>query len=146
MIKLRRKGFTLVEIMIVVAIIALLAAIAIPNLMRARLNANESAAIATCKTVVGAATSYASVSNGNFPTSLNSLTSPLPPYLDSTLDDTAGAPGRQGYTFTYDDQVNGALTTGFYVFASPQAAGTTGSRDFYIDESGVVYAAPPGNW
>ena len=49
--KLGRKGFTLVEIMIVVAIIALLAAIAIPNLLRARHNANESAALAPLKTL-----------------------------------------------------------------------------------------------
>ncbi|PIW73849.1 MAG: pili assembly chaperone, partial [bacterium (Candidatus Ratteibacteria) CG_4_8_14_3_um_filter_41_36] len=55
---LKKKGFTLVEIMIVVAIIALLAAIAIPNLLRARLNANEGAAIGNMHTLVTALGSY----------------------------------------------------------------------------------------
>jgi len=139
MMKLNRKGFTLVEIMIVVAIIALLAAIAIPNLLRARLNANESASIATCKTIVSAATSFASANNGAYPASLAALTGANPPYLDPTLDDTAGAPPRQGYTFLY------TTAAGIFdVYADPVTDNVTGSRQFYVEEAGVVYSALNG--
>ena len=128
-----RKGFTLVEIMIVVAIIALLAAIAIPNLLRARVNANESAAMATLKTIVASSTSYSSVSNGVYPASLNDLTSAAPPYIDPAFDDAVANPERQGYTFAYT-QVN---NYSFWVKADPISA-QTGTNFYYIDEQGVI--------
>jgi prepilin-type N-terminal cleavage/methylation domain-containing protein len=142
---MNRKGFTLVEIMIVVAIIALLAAIAIPNLLRARLNANEAAAIEAMKTICGAANSFASVNQAGFPPLLATLTTETPPYLDSTFA-TAVAPVRNGYTFTYTANdpadTQGNFPNGFWVTAIPTTVGTTGSRSFYIDQAGVVCASP----
>jgi prepilin-type N-terminal cleavage/methylation domain-containing protein len=123
-----RRGFTLVEIMIVVAIIALLAAIAIPNLLRARLNANESAAIAAMQTLSTAAQSYRSANPG-YPVNLFALSSDTPPYIDSVL----GSGAKQGYSFTL-----AGATNSFNATASPVATGTTGSRSFYVDQSGVV--------
>ncbi len=134
-----KKGFTLVEIMIVVAIIALLAAIAIPNLLRARLNANESATIEAMKTISGASISFASVNNAVFPTDFSALSTATPPYLDGTF--TGANTGRNGYNITY---TRNADTLGFYSTAVPVNPGVTGSREFYVDDGGVVCWAPQG--
>ena len=67
---MRKRGFTLVEIMIVVAIISLLAAIAIPNLLTARRTANEAAAKATLSSLATAAETYAAANGGTYPRSL----------------------------------------------------------------------------
>lgn len=141
------KGFTLVEIMIVVAIIALLAAIAIPNLLRARHNANETAAIGAMRTISTACESYrAAQTPPRYPLSLGVLgvASPLtgPAYIPAAL---AGAtfPGvsRQGYFYTY---VNNAFAGTYTLQGTPQTVGTTGTRRFYVDETGVIRANQTG--
>ncbi len=134
---MKRKGFTLVEIMIVVAIIALLAAIAIPNLLRARMAAGESAAIAALKTVASAAHTFRAA-NVAYPTTLGALcfdaavtncTGTNPPYIDSVL----GGGTKQGYTFNLTGDASG-----FTANANPVTPGTTGNRYFFVDTSGVI--------
>ena len=128
---MRRKGFTLVEIMIVVAIIALLAAIAIPNLLRARLNANETAAQATLATISSSNVSYRSV-NPLYGT-LALMIADNPPYIDATIDDAPG--GKQGYVFS-ESEAPTANT--FAIKSIPVTLNQTGSRSFCVTEDGVI--------
>jgi type IV pilus assembly protein PilA len=130
-----KKGFTLVEIMIVVAIIALLAAIAIPNLLRARLTANEASAQATLRTISTAAETFAAANNGNFPDSIDNLTSvdATPPYLNEDYTDGP----RQGYNYTFN-----STSAGYTAIALPTDCGSTGNRDFNITTGGVLIGAP----
>lgn len=124
-----RKGFTLVEIMIVVAIIALLAAIAIPNLLRARLNANESVAMATVRTISTAAESWAAANNGNYPTGEGVLTGATPPYLNQAYCGLT----VQGYIYTCT-----FAATAYSVAGAPANAGVSGNRTFTITTGGVL--------
>ncbi|MDP2921816.1 MAG: type II secretion system protein [Candidatus Omnitrophota bacterium] len=137
LLKLRSgRGFTLVEIMIVVAIISLLAAIAIPNLLRARHNANEAAAISALRTISTACESFrAAQTPPTYPANLAALGSATPAYIDGGLAAaTAAGSAKQGYYYTY------ALVSAnqYTCTATPGVSGTTGTRVFFVDESGVL--------
>ncbi|HNQ51093.1 MAG TPA: prepilin-type N-terminal cleavage/methylation domain-containing protein [Candidatus Omnitrophota bacterium] len=131
-----KKGFTLPEIMIVVAIIALLAAIAVPNLLRARVTSNEGAAIATMKAISSAAHIFRT-SNSGYPALLSELyVNQTPPYIDSVL--ATGT--KQGYAFAFagtDDDGFGNFQS-FTVTATPVNPGVTGYRYFFVDTTGVI--------
>ena len=135
---LKRKGFTLVEIMIVVAIIALLAAIAIPNLLRARLNANEGAATGNIHTLVTSFGSWqANQTPPSYPATLLELNTVDPPYIDAVL----GGGTKQGYIYTYTPGAADPATGQIFIYtlsAQPQVQDRTGRRWFVADESGVI--------
>jgi prepilin-type N-terminal cleavage/methylation domain-containing protein len=134
------KGFTLVEIMIIVAIIGLLAAIAIPNLMRARLRANEAAVRTHLRAFSQANESFRSTQTpAGFATAVAALTSSNPPYLDSSWNTANLTPGKNGYLFTYRASADGA---GFSLVANPLAG--QGINSYCTDQSGVVVGSVNG--
>lgn len=126
-----KRAFTLVEIMIVVGIIIVLIMLAVPNILRSRVNANEGAALGNLRAINNACQLY-HLNKETYPDSLSELIEPAsnPPYIDSTL-----ATGRkQSYEFIY----NLVSTDHFTVNANPTATGLLKGRYFYMDESGVI--------
>ena len=121
------KGFTLIELMIVVAIIAIIAAIAIPNLLRSRMQSNESAAVGNLRTIVGSQTAY-HAANFAYATDFAELTGATPPFLDGDW-----AAPKSGYNF-----VLGGSNQNFTANANAVEYGVTGSKGFYTDASGVI--------
>jgi len=147
----KQKGFSLIELLIVVAIILIIAAIAIPNLMRSRMAANESSAVGSLRTINTAEVTYSTTYGTGFaplanlggadPCAAAAATACL---LDSVL--TAG--NKSGYTLT--TPAPAALGTAvapnvvYQAGAQPVAAGQSGQRSFCTDQSGVIRANPAG--
>ena len=124
----KRTGFTLIEMMIVVAIIAIIAAIAIPNLMRARLHSNESAAISNLRSISSAEIAYNAAKNVYASEFVDLLGAP--PFLEGNWNIA-----KQGYAFTLAAPVPNA---DFQCHASPTIPNKTGTRYFFTDASGVI--------
>jgi len=135
-----KKGFTLVEIMIVVAIIALLAAIAIPNLLRQRITANESAAQATLRTISTAFETYAAAHDGSYDVSMADLATKSkfdPPYLNQDFTACTKAAPCHGYGYAYTAATGGAAT-GYTITGKPSSCTTSGTKSFTVTTGGVL--------
>jgi len=142
-----KQGFTLIELMIVVAIIAIIAAIAIPNLLRSRMSANEAAAAGAMRTISTSEVGYQTAAFtdtdgdglGDYGT-LAQLADPdgggaTPPYIDQVL----GGGAKEGYTFTVAITMGTAAVAPAYTCtAVPQVPGRSGYRQYFVDESGVI--------
>ena len=122
----REEGFTLIELMIVVAIIAIIAAIAIPSLLNARKAGNEASAISSLRTLTTVNEQYRTRFQ-NYSDDLNSLTTAG--YIDSVL----GGGQKSGYTFDYSK--NGSTWS---CKADPVSEGNDGDRHFFVDQSGII--------
>ncbi len=138
-----QRGFSLIELLIVVAIILIIAAIAIPNMLRSRIAANEASAVNSIRTITNAENLY----NSTYPTvgfacNLKSLGPGKTP-ADSTaaglIDDVLASGAKAGYTFATGACTKvGAVTTGFQYTGSPTVPNQSGTRYFCSDASGVI--------
>src|SRR3989475_5102295 len=142
----KQKGFSLIELLIVVAIILIIAAIAIPNLLRAKIAANQASAVGSLRTLNTACIAY-STSYNQFPSALSNLgpigsngtaSSTSADLIDSVL--SAGT--KSGYTFHY---TAGSLNQSYTITATPITAATTGQNMYFTDQSGVIRTDTSGS-
>ena len=148
--KKKQKGFSLIELLIVVAIILIIAAIAIPNLLRSKMAANEASAVGSLRSLNTACVTYSNL-YGGYPASLAALggegtglapTSTAAELIDSVLQGGT----KSGYNFTFSPgTADAAQNMDYYIInANPVAQGTTGLRYFFTDQTGVVRYSTTG--
>jgi type IV pilus assembly protein PilA len=136
-----QKGFTLIELMIVIAIIAIIAAIAIPNLIEARKGSNEAAAIGALRTLTTAQALFRE-GDKDKDTTLDYATQLSELKTTNLIDGVLGSGTKQGYVF---DVTSSSAQFTWSATARPAAAGKSGDRYFFVDESGVIRFATTTN-
>ena len=147
----KQKGFSLIELLIVVAIILIIAAIAIPNLLRSRMAANEASAVGSLRTINTAevtfattypATGFAALTALGGAAPCTSATSTAACLLDDVL--SASAANKSGYHFVVTAGTQTPVVT-YASTATPTAIGQSGQRGFYSDQSGVIRYTTDGS-
>ena len=148
------RGFSLIELLIVVAIILIVAAIAVPNLMRSRMSANQASAVANLRTITTASVSYWVTYANGYPPSLQAIgglgpgaTCDAAVLVDVSI--TTAPNQKSGYQYAYTG-TQGSVTNspancgqpgfnGYLVTATPVTVGSTGNISYCSDEPGVIH-------
>jgi type IV pilus assembly protein PilA len=139
--KRHTHGFSLLELIIVVAVILVLAAIAIPSLLRSKMTTNEASAVGSQRALTSACTAYSTTWGQGFPVKLANLGpgSPATSAAADLIDSVLAGGKKSGYTLVY---VSGAPNNGkilsYTINANPIIVKQTGTRYFFTDQSGVI--------
>jgi prepilin-type N-terminal cleavage/methylation domain-containing protein len=154
--KRKERGFSLIELMIVVAIMLIIAAVAIPSLLQSKAKANEASAVASLDAIKTAQTMYSSnYPQSGFAGNLGALggtaaqcaapNNAAACLLDSSLALASAPPGKSGYIFTVTGGgTQGGVNTNYYATAIPLSVKKTGNQSFCIADDGVKRVDPSG--
>ena len=141
----RSEGFSLIELLIVVAIILVIAAIAIPSLLRSRVAANQASAVASLHTLTIAEATYSSTFGAGYSINIQYLAAPatsgaIPSSTAAGLIDSSLASGiKSGYSFTYSPgSIDSTGRVNSFSFTAVPISSSTGTNYYYTDDSGVI--------
>jgi len=140
----KQRGFSLIELLIVVSVILIISAMAIPNFLRSRLRANEASAVASLRMINTAAITYSiTYPDMGFPAQLTNLGGANPCATATSaqaclIDDTLAQGTKSGYLFALTG--DGAVPSfSFIITGTPQAIGSTGQLMYCTDQTGVIH-------
>jgi type IV pilus assembly protein PilA len=146
----KQKGFSLIELLIVVAVILIISAMAVPNFLRSRMHANEASAVASLRTINTAAITYSiTYPDLGFPAQLTTMGGANPCLTASStqaclIDGTLSQGNKSGYNFVWTG--DGAVPSfSFIITGTPQVVGGSGQLMYCTDQTGMIHYDPAGS-